>query len=94
MRRGKFLASVRQQTFRPRRDLYLLFVVADAENATFGPTWLVPSIAFSERARPVGARQNLRFSASLSQETDDQWRRYRLERNQLVPKILELVEEA
>jgi hypothetical protein len=70
----------------------LLFVVADAEKATFGPVWLVPSVAFSEKARPVGARQNLRFSASMSPETEDQWRRYRLERDQLAARILELLE--
>ena len=94
VQQGRFLASVRQQTFRPRDDLYLLFVVADAENATFGPVWLVPSAAFSEKARPVGARQNLRFSASMAEGTEDQWRRYRLERDQLVAKILELLERA
>jgi uncharacterized protein GlcG (DUF336 family) len=35
--RGRFIAGVRQQTFRPRPDLYLLFVLVDAEQATFGP---------------------------------------------------------
>lgn len=94
VQQGRFLASVRQQTFRPRDDLYLLFVVANAEKATFGPVWLVPSAAFSERARPVGARQDLRFSASMAEGTEDQWRRYRLEHDQLVAKLLELLERA
>jgi hypothetical protein len=93
VQQGRFLASVRQQTFRPRDDLYLLFVVADAEKATFGPVWLVPSAAFSMKARPVGSRQNLRFSASLAADTRDQWRLYRLDREQLASRILGILDE-
>ena len=89
---GRFVAFVRQQTFRPRVDLYILFVVADAEEATFGPVWLVPSLAFASQARAVGARQNLRFSASLAEDTKDQWHQYRLDRGQLARRILDQLE--
>jgi len=88
----RFVALVRQQTFRPRNDLYILFVVADAEKATFGPVWMVPSLDFASKARAVGARQNLRFSASLAHHANDQWHPYRLDREQLARRILDLLE--
>ena len=91
LQRGRFMASVRQQTFRPRPGLYLLFVVADAARATFGPVWLVPSAAFAEKARAVGARGHLRFNASTLPDAHDQWRPYRCERAALPGKILELL---
>lgn len=91
---GSFMAQVRQQTFRPRPDLYLLFVVADAENATFGPVWLVPSEVFAAMAHGVGRRGNLRFVASLLPGSRDKWRPYRYERAELPRRILDLLDHA
>ena len=91
LKRGRFSAQVRHQTFRPRPGLFLLFVVADAENATFGPVWLVPSQDFADRARRVGRRGQYRFNASTLPDAHDQWRPYRCERAELPGKILELL---
>ena len=91
---GGFLAGVRPQTFRPRADFYLLFVLVDAAEATFGPVWLVPSLDFAAKARPIGRRGVLRFAASLSPTSKDQWRQYRLERTDLHREILDILARA
>lgn len=89
--RGRFVAFVRHETFRPRPDLYLLFVLVDAADATYGPVWLVPSADFARIARHAGAKGRLRFSASTSETANDQWRFYRLTRTELPAQILDLL---
>lgn len=92
VQRGRFLALVRGQTFRPRPGFYVLFVVADVAAATFDTVWLVPSTDFVNLARhaPDGT---LRMSASLSETTDDRWRPYRLRRPDLPGRLLKLLPE-
>lgn len=90
VRRGHFVADVRQQTFRPRVDLYLLFVVANAEEATYGPVWLVPSADFEEGGIRLG-KGKIRFSASTSRRSRDRWSSYRLERAELPARLLDLL---
>ena len=92
--RGRFSAQVRHQTFRPRTGLYLLFVVANAEDATFGPVWLVPSVDFAANAKEAGRRRHLRFNASLGPNARDKWRPYRCERAELPGKILSILADA
>jgi hypothetical protein len=94
VQRGRFMAEVRQQTFRPRDGLYMLFVVANAEQATFEQVWLIPSRDFAEKARPAGRLARLRFSASTAPDSHDQWRPYRLEREELARRILEILGES
>lgn len=89
--RGRFTAQVRDQTFRPRDGLYLLFVVADAEQATFGPVWLVPSLDFAAKAKRAGRRGHWRFSASALPDAHDRWRTCRLERAELPGRLLALL---
>jgi len=48
---GRFHAQVRGQTFRPRPEYYLLFVVADVATAAFDTVWLVPSTDYVTLAR-------------------------------------------
>lgn len=83
----RFVAQVRSRTFKPRPDLFLLFVAVDTRAADFGPVWLIPSQRFAE-ARNTPGRQRFRFSASAAQFTDDQWVRYRLEREELHEHLL------
>jgi hypothetical protein len=94
--KGRYAAAVRSQTFRARSDLYILFVVVDAANATFGPVWLVPSADFEGGARRT-ARGLLRFSASMLPNARDKWVEYRLDgesvAGQLSAKLLALLAE-
>lgn len=94
LERGRFSAQVRHQTFRARSGLYLLFVVANAEEATFGPVWLVPSLDFAAKAKEAGRRRHLRFNASTLLDAHDQWRPYRCGRAELPGKILDLLARA
>jgi tetratricopeptide (TPR) repeat protein len=89
MRGGaKFIADIRRSTFRPRRDLFLLFVAIDAHFADFGPLWLIPSLDFADiLASSRGPK--LRFAASASPASSDRWTPYRFERSQLPERILD-----
>ena len=89
-RRGAFVAQVREATFRPRADLFLLFVAVDARFGDYGPVWLIPSEDLAERVKP-NSRSRLRFAASASPSSDDQWSSYRHERSELPGRILEVL---
>jgi hypothetical protein len=91
-KKGSFVASVRDVTFRPRDDLYLLFVVVNATDAEFGPLWLVPSRVFAKRVKPKpnGLR---RFAASVKEQTKDQWVQYRLQKQDLPTRLLAILGE-
>jgi hypothetical protein len=91
-RDGRFIADVRQATFRPRSDFHVLFVIVDAASAEFGPVWLVPSLKVDE----TGLRTRngmIRFSASAKPNANDQWRPFRLERSELAPRLLSVLGE-
>lgn len=89
---GTFLTDIREATFNPRRSLYLLFVVVDAADAAFGPTWLVPSLEFADRTSP-STRHRRRFQASSSDLSRDKWSEFRLERAVLPNRLLEVLDE-
>lgn len=59
-------------TFRPRRDLYLLFLVVDQYAAQIQSAWLVPSEKFSDSK----TGKNLRFQASPDPDSGSPWARY------------------
>jgi hypothetical protein len=91
---GRFIGDVRAVTFQPRDNLYLLFAVVRSKEADFGPVWFVPSHDFAAKALKVGSDSKpvLRMSASAKPDTDDQWRRFRLEKAGLVPEILKALD--
>jgi len=91
-KKGAFVGGVRQVAFRPRDDLYLLFVVVNADHADYGPVWLVPSYDFEERVPPNPAGL-MRFRASAKPNTKDQWVAYRIEKLDLPSKLLALLGE-
>lgn len=90
---GSFLAFVRSQTFRPRRDLDLLFVHVEVTEARLLTAWLIPSADFAAMAGTPNSRGRLRFSASLKPDSQDRWRKYRLEPAELAPRVLERLDE-
>jgi hypothetical protein len=59
-------------TFRPRHDLYLLFLVVDQYEARIQTAWLVPSVKFSESK----TGKNRRFQASPDPDSGSPWADY------------------
>ena len=88
-RNETFIAQVRSQTFRPRNDLFLLFVAFEPTHGDYGPVWLVPSQDFAKL--PVNSRNRRRFVASANIASRDQWSDVRLERSELPGRILEVL---
>ncbi|HXE98745.1 MAG TPA: hypothetical protein VN458_00195 [Solirubrobacterales bacterium] len=90
---GTFVADTREATFRPRDDLYMLFVVVEAKTATFGPVWLVPSTVLDQKAFRVTVKKKklVRFQASSKKNSKDKWRAYRMSAEKLAPELLRIV---
>jgi hypothetical protein len=90
---GRFTADVREETFRPRPDLYIMYLAVNAERAEIESAWLVPSEHLAEQAvivKPKGKPQ-LRIVASIKPDSEDKWRRYRLTREELPGALLAAV---
>lgn len=85
--RKRFQSQVRAATFRPRDDLYMLFVVADPTTLDLDPIWLVPSKDFIEKA-PVSSSGKHRFVASIKPGTKDRWADYLVEKERLASRLL------
>lgn len=91
--RGRFQTFVRSQTFHPRNDLALLFVSVDDQRGLLDQAWLVPSAEFDQRKGALTAQGRYCFVASLKDESQDQWARFRLEPLQLPDVILQYLDE-
>lgn len=87
---GMFQANVRSQTFRPRGDLFILFVVVEP-TGSYEMVWLVPSVDLAQMLRP-NTRGRFVFQAAMSPSTRDRWRGYRLTRSELPTKILAILD--
>lgn len=90
LNRGMFQSNVRTQTFRPRADLFVLFVVVEP-TGTYEMVWLVPSEDLARMVRP-SARGRYVFQAAMSPSTGDRWRPYRLPRKDLATRILSILD--
>ena len=90
--RGRIQAQVRSQTFRPREDLDMLFVLVDNLNGAIKTAWLVPSVDFDGLHGRATTRGNFRFSASTKEGTRDQWSPFRLTAGELPGKIMSRLE--
>src|SRR5262249_32400171 len=84
----KFLADVRQVTFRPRADLWMLFLVIDMSVALVRDVWFVPSIQFDKLANHAKGGEIRRINASLKPGTADKWMPYRMNFKDLPARIL------
>lgn len=89
--RERFIANVGASTFRPRDDLHMLCVAVNAEDGTFDPVWLVPSVDLWRSKKP-GAKRRYQFSASMKPGTKDQWSPYRSKRADLPARILAILD--
>lgn len=82
-----FVAFVRSQTFRPRRGLDMLFVAIDVARGAIVKAWLVPSLDYAQSLGKPNSRGRYRFGASMKNNTNDQWREFRLDA-ELPPAVL------
>lgn len=88
-RKGRFQAFVRSQTFQPRDDLDMLFVLVDNENGAIEAAWLVPSADFDGmHGKPTG-KGRFPFSAAISASSKDKWSPYRLTSAELAARVVE-----
>ncbi len=90
---GGLVAFVRSQTFRPRRDLDMLFVAVDIARGALMQAWLVPSESFADLATGPNKQGRYRFGASLKPGSQDKWSAFRLAPEELAPRILSRLEE-
>jgi hypothetical protein len=88
----RFGTNIRDVTFRPRSDLYMLFVAVRAEAAEIGPLWLVPSEIVAQRTRR-NDRGLPRFVASGKETSRDQWSEYRISAAELPNRLLAILGE-
>ncbi len=88
-----FRTDVRAATFKPRPDLYMLFVAVDAVRADLDLAWLVPSTDFeNEGFRVVKAgKEHVRFQASAKDQSGDKWSPCRIARDALPARLLAVV---
>ncbi len=88
-----FVSDVREETFRPRADLDLLYVSVDAPSAEIAWAWLVPSVALDEHGFrvTVNGKRLVRFQASAKAASSDKWSGYRIARRDLPAAVLKRV---
>lgn len=93
VQRGQFIANVRSVTFRPRPELWMLFVVVDRMTATLKTVWLVPSVDYDRLANRLAGGKTRRITASLKPGSNDKWSPYRMKFEDLPDRLLALLEE-
>ncbi|GAA1083755.1 hypothetical protein [Pseudonocardia alni] len=86
---GRVQANVREATFRPRRDLDMLFVVVDPVEGRIVTAWLVPSGEFARLVPTPNGKGRRVFSASAKPDTADRWRGFRLTPADLAGRLLD-----
>jgi hypothetical protein len=93
VQREQLICDVRTATFRPRSDLWMLFVVVDFPTARLGDVFFVPSVEFERRAAGRGGAKR-KITASLKPHSSDQWQPFRLPFAALPEQILEVLARA
>ncbi len=88
VQRQGVVAFVRAQTFRPRGDLDMLFLAVDVSRGAVLTAWLVPSLTFSQLVGSPNSRGRHRFAASMKEGSKDRWTAFRLNPDQLAPRVL------
>lgn len=91
-KREMFRANVGANTFRPRRDLYMLFVAVNASEGTFPFAWFVPSEWFAQQFAKPNSQNRFAFTASTKTTSKDRWSEFRCERADLADRVLMALE--
>lgn len=84
---GRVQAKLRETTFRPRRDLDMLFVVVDPIEGRIVTAWLVPSGEFDRLLSTPNGRGRRVFAASSKPDIADRWRLFPLAPAQLAERL-------
>jgi hypothetical protein len=93
-KKGRFIADIRKATFRPRKDLFILYVAVDSIDVDMGPVWLVPSKVLEKQGikiHPKKTGKQLRFDASVKPTSKDKWTPYRMSKAQFPQAILKAI---
>jgi hypothetical protein len=90
---GIFSSDVREETFRPREDLFMLYLAINGARADIEHAWLVPSQTLAAEGIRVSkqGKGHLRIAASAKPDTEDKWRDFRHTREEFPQKLLEVV---
>lgn len=93
--RGRFSSDVRMETFRPRDDLFMLYLAINAARAEIELAWLVPSLVLAEEGIVVTkqGKKHVRLVASAKPDTEDKWRPFRCGREELPQRLAEILAE-
>ena len=72
---------------------FLLYVAVDGRRTEIETAWLVPSTVLDAEAFRVAVKgkQHVRFQASVKEASEDKWRRFRMPRDEVPPRLLEII---
>ena len=90
VQRGQFSIPIREETFAPAPDVYVLGVIVDVVAAVISHAWFIPSEIINNRLTPNGQNRRV-VIASAKPDTKDQWAQYRIVPNQLGAHICALL---
>lgn len=86
VQRGQFSIPIREATFAPAPDVYVLGVIVDVVAATVTHAWFIPSLVIHELCIPNGQNKRV-VTASAKPLTKDQWAKYRCAPDELGDRI-------
>jgi|YelNatPaOPRAMG01_1025707.scaffolds.fasta_scaffold169607_1 hypothetical protein len=91
---GTYSQDIGTNTFKEHSSFYICFFYYDLKQFDVAKIWLVPSIDFKKKAvvlNPTDYAQKLRFAASPKDSSNDQWSEYRVKKEDLGEKLLEIM---
>jgi hypothetical protein len=88
----RFHSLVRKATLRPRKDLYMIFVVVNPATLDLGPIWVIPSRRLV-RGAPLSPTEKYKFVASAKSESKDKWAKYIVPKEEVPAHLLGVLRE-
>jgi hypothetical protein len=90
VQRGQFSTPIREATFAPAPDMYLLGVIVDVASAAITHAWVIPSTLINDLLKPNGQNRRV-VRASSKAGAKDRWAEYRCAPDQLGDHIVSLL---
>lgn len=82
VQRGQFSVNIREETFAPAPDVFVLGVIVDVASTAITHAWFIPTQVINDRLSPNGQNRRV-VTASAKPDTKDQWATYRVAPDQL-----------
>jgi hypothetical protein len=82
VQRGQFSVNIREETFAPALDVFLLGVIVDVASAAITHAWFIPSLVIRELLTPNGQNRRV-VTASAKDGAKDRWVEYKIAPDQL-----------